>query len=98
AGVPALRRGRSTARSTVTTPSAMPGAALRPKRRSSAMALICGLIHRLAETVAHQTHERRRRRPGILAGRANMQDRAARRLYAHDLHWALGVHPRSVDR
>ena len=29
----------------------MPGAALRPKRRSSVIALICGLIHRLAETV-----------------------------------------------
>ena len=25
------------------------------------MALICGLIHRLTKTAAHQTHERRRR-------------------------------------
>ena len=41
------------------------------------MALICWLlIHRLAETVAHQTHERRRRRPSALAGRAHMQDGA----------------------
>ena len=77
----------------------MPGAALRPKRRSSAMALIGWLlIHRLAETVAHQTHERGRRRPGALSGRAHMQDSAARRLYAHNLHWALGVYPRSVGR
>ena len=55
-------------------------------------------IHRLAETVAHQTHKRRRRRPCALPGRAHMQDGAARRFYAHNLHRALCVHPRSIGR
>src|SRR5271165_1233544 len=99
-GSPAPRAAPDSVENTATGPAANPPDATLPVIRSSAMRIPGRLFAEIrlvpTEVQFHEIAQRGQRRARVRTLGPKMQGRAFGRLYGHDLHNALGIHPRAV--